>query len=185
MIKRMNLSDCVLNELLPAKSGIDRHEKHHIHIVDQFLERVDRRTGIERNPRFAACRLDLLDEAMRMVCCLDVKRDDVRARLSKRLDVRLGVLNHEMYVKDRLGDLAEALHNTRAHRDIRHKRPVHHVDVDVLCPRLLHAAYICTEIGEICREERRRDDGRPLDMDVRFLLMQMLVFVCLFMFVYH
>ena len=106
MIERVNLAECILYEFLPAKAGVDRHEEHHIHIVDQLLKTVDRRARIERNARLAARRLDLLDDAMRVARRLDVERDDVRPRLCKGLDVRLRMFDHKVHVKYRLRNLA-------------------------------------------------------------------------------
>ena len=111
MIEHVNLSERVLNELLPAKAGVDCHEKHHIHIVDQLLKGIDRRARIECNARLAARRLDLLNDTVRVTCRLNMERNDVRSRLCERLDMRLGMLDHEVHVKDRLGHLAQALHD--------------------------------------------------------------------------
>ena len=135
---------------------------------------------MEGNARTTARRLDLLDDAVRVTRCLDMKGDDVRPRARKALDVRLGVLDHQMHVKDRLGHLAQALDHTCAHRDVRHKRPIHHVNVDVLCSRLLDAAYLCPEIRKIRREDGRCNNRRTLNVDM-LLFLYNLFFVFVFM----
>ena len=112
-----------------------------------------------------------------------MKGNDVRSRLCKWLDMCLGMLNHEVHVKDRLGHLAQALHNAGSQGDVRHKRPIHHVDVDVLRTCLLHAAHIRAEVCKVRRKNGRRNDGRTLDVNVLFF--HHFLFVLVFMFVCH
>ena len=81
----------------PPKAGVDRHEKHHIHIVDQLLESVDRRARIECDARLAARCLDLLNDTVGMARRLNMERDNIRSRLCERLDMRLGMLDHEVH----------------------------------------------------------------------------------------
>ena len=180
MVEGMDLPERVLDELLPAKAGVHRHEEHHVDIVDQLLERVDGGAGIQGNARTTARRLDLLDDAVRVTRRLDMKGDDVRPRARKTLNVCLWVLDHQMHVKDRLGHLAQTLDHTCTHRDIRHKRPVHHIDVDVLCSRFLDAAHLCPEIRKIRREDGRRNNRWTLNVDM-LLFLHHLFFVFVFM----
>ena len=117
---------------------------------------------------------------MRVTRRLDMKGNDVRSRTCKALDVCLGVLDHQMHVKDRLGHLAQTLDHTCTHRDVRHKRPVHHIDVDVLCSRLLDAAHLCPEIRKIRREDGRCNNRRTRNVDM-LLFLYNLFFVFVFM----
>ena len=76
--------------------------------------------------------LDLLHDAVAVLGRLDVERDDVRAGLSEGLDLRLGMLDHQVDIEDALRCLAQALDDRRAQRDVRHVRAVHDIDVDVI-----------------------------------------------------
>ena len=97
--------------------------------------------------------------------------------------MRLGMLDHEVHVKDRLGHLAQALHDAGSQGDVRHKRPVHHIDMDVLRACLLYAAHIRAEVCKVRRENGRRNDGWTLDVNVLFF--HHFLFVLVFMFVCH
>ena len=90
----------------------------------------------------------MLADAVAVLGRLDVERDDVRAGLSEGLDLRLGMLDHQVDIEDALRCLAQALDDRRAQRDVRHVCAVHDIDVDVIRASILDALdLIGQEIG--------------------------------------
>ena len=63
-------------------------------------------------------RLDVLQGPVRVRAGLDVDRDPVRPRLLERLDVPLGLDDHEVAIERLLRRLAGCLHHDRADRDL-------------------------------------------------------------------
>ena len=61
--------------------------------------------GFEHGPVF----IGPLHDAVAVLGRLDVERDDVRAGLSEGLDLRLGMLDHQVDIEDALRCLAQAL----------------------------------------------------------------------------
>ena len=73
---------------------------------------------------------------------LGVECKDICARFSKRLDLCLRMLNHEMHVKDGIRRLSKAFDDGRSNRDIGHERAVHNIDVNVIRARIGHAFHL-------------------------------------------
>ena len=113
----MNLVQHAFNEFLATKTRIHSHNKHHIHIGKQFLNKCQRSTRVDSNTCLAACGLYLLDNAMGMRSSFDVEGDYISPCFGKGFNLILGMLNHQMHIEDRslttglLDCLAQALHH--------------------------------------------------------------------------
>jgi hypothetical protein len=67
---------------------------------------------------------------MKVCARLGVHGDDVRTRIGKRLNIFLGLDNHQMDIHDLLGCRANRSYDQWANRDVGHETAVHDVDVD-------------------------------------------------------
>ena len=123
-----------------------------------LLERADRRRRIEHDAGLDAERLDRVDRAMQVRQHLDVHRDHRGAGVGERLDVAIGIRDHQVDVERHRGDALERLDDRRADRDVRHEVAVHHVDVNQIGAAALDRGDRVAERGEVGREDRRRDE---------------------------
>ena len=60
-----------------------------------------------------------------------------------------------MHVERFLTVWPQGLYHIWSDRDIRHKMPVHDVDMDIVGTRLINRTHFFAEAGEVCREDRR------------------------------
>ena len=91
---------------------------------------------------------------MTVLCGLHMKRDDVGARLGKRLNLRLGVLHHKVHIEDGICHLAQALHYGRADGDIRHERAIHNIDMHILRTSIRNLFHLVGQMGEVGGKDR-------------------------------
>ena len=94
--------------------------------------RRHRRRGIEHDAGLRAELLDLRDRAMQVRQHLDVDRHHVRAGVDERLEVAIGLADHQVHVERQRRGLAQRLHDRHADGDVRHEVSVHHVDVNLI-----------------------------------------------------
>ena len=109
MAQHVDFFELRLDELLAAEARIDRHDEDHVEVLQELFDHREARAGIQCDAGLAAGSLDLLHDAVAVLGCLDVERDDVRAGLSEGLDLRLGMLDHQVDIEDALRCLAQAL----------------------------------------------------------------------------
>ena len=91
--------------------------------------------------------------------CLHVDRHHVCPRRDERLDVEIGVLDHQVDVERQRRHLLDRPNDRWADRDVRDEMSVHDVDVDQVGASALHRRDIAAER----REVRRKDGGREFD----------------------
>src|SRR5215475_12236002 len=149
------------DERLAAESGIDRHDQDEIHEIDHRRHGAFGCSGIERDPGLLAERADRLERAVEMRPRLDMHRDDVRAGLSKGLEIRIARRDHQMHVHRLLGMRPERLHHVRPDRDVGHEVAVHHVYVDPVGAGLVDRTHFLAEPSEVGGQDRWRYDERP------------------------
>ena len=89
---------------------------------------------------------------------LDMHCDDVGAGLGEGLEIGIAGRDHQVYVERLLGDGADRLHHRGADGDVGHEVPVHHVDMDPVGAGGLDCADFIAQLGEIGRQNRRRDE---------------------------
>ena len=100
MTQHVDLVELRLDELLAAEARVDRHDEDHVEILQELLNHREARARIQRDTRLAPGSLDLLHDAVAVLSRLDVEGDDVGTGLSKGLNLRLGMLDHQVHVKD-------------------------------------------------------------------------------------
>ena len=143
------------NERLPAEAGIDAHEQDDVEVLEDVLQGVDGRMGIEGNACLHACRLDLLDGAVQMGGRLSVDGKDVGTRAGECLNVAFGLDNHQMDVQGFAGCLFYVLHNRQAVGDVGDENAVHDVEVEPIGIAAVDHFDVSAQMEEVGREQGR------------------------------
>ena len=97
-----------------------------------LLEGRHRRRWIEHDAGLRTELLDLRHRAMQMRQHLDVDRHHVGAGVDERLEVAIGLHDHQVHVERQRRGLAQRFHDRHADGDVRHEVSVHHVDVNLI-----------------------------------------------------
>ena len=148
-----------MDEALPAETGIDAHHEDEVDFLDQVIEHLGRRAGIEHHARLLAERLDRLQRAMDVRPGFRVYGDDVRARFGEGFEIGIDRRDHQMHIERLRCVRAKRFHNCGADGDIGHIMPIHHVDVDPVRPGRIHGTHFFAEPGKIGRQDRGGDQG--------------------------
>ena len=126
------------------------------------LDRGDRRRRVQHDAGLGAELLDLRDRAMQVREHLDMHGHHVRARVDERLDVAIGVRDHQVDIERQLGRLAQRLHDRHANRDVGNEVAVHHVDVHLVGAAARGGGDLGAEIREVSGENRRSEANHRL-----------------------
>src|SRR5262245_62473642 len=87
-----------------------------------------------------------------------MNRDEVGARFGEGLDEGVARSDHQMHVEELARVRAERLHHFGPDSDVRHEMAVHYIDMDPVAAGTVDRLHLLAELGEIGREDRRRDD---------------------------
>ena len=71
--------------------------------------------------------LNQLQRPVQVPADLLLHADHVRARLRKRGNKLVGILDHQVAIERQLRHRPQRLHHRRPKRNVRHKMPIHHV----------------------------------------------------------
>ena len=91
----------------------------------------------------------------------------IGAGLGKGIEIALRFDDHQVHIKRLLRVASHRFDNHRSERDIRHKATIHDVDMDPVGAGCIDGADLVGEMAEICRQDRRCDDNRPLQISLR------------------
>ena len=150
----LEMKDC------PPKPGLTDHDQDQIDQIDDVVERLDRRPGIEHDAGLLAERADELKRAMHMRPGFGMHRDPVGAGIGEILDERIHRRNHQMHVERLFRMRLDRFHDRRADGDIGHEMAVHDIDMDEIGARLLDRLDLGAQAREIGRKNGRSDaDG--------------------------
>ena len=97
---------------------------------------------------------------MQMRQHLDVDRHHVGAGVDERLEVAIGLHDHQVHVERQRRGLAERFHHRHANGDVRHEVPVHHVDVNLIGAATRRGRDFGAEVREVRGENRGREPDR-------------------------
>src|SRR5690606_39371486 len=84
------------NELLPAKTGVDAHQQHHVDLVHHVLEHVQRRRRVEHQAGLGVAVLDQLQRAVDVFGGFRVEGDVAGAGLEEVADHAFHRLDHQV-----------------------------------------------------------------------------------------
>ncbi len=96
--------------------------------------------------------MDDVNAVLHMEGCLEMERDDIRAAGSKLLQIPLRLPDHQMRVEHLVRGLPDGLQDRHAKGNLRHKVPVHHVEVKIGCAGLFRLFDVVCKVQKICRE---------------------------------
>ena len=94
-----NLGLASRDERLTAETRVHRHHEHEVDVAGNRLERSSRGGRVEDDARLRAERLDRVHGPMQMGKHLHVHRDHRRAGFRERLEVAIGLLDHQVHVE--------------------------------------------------------------------------------------
>ena len=87
-------------------------------------------------------------------------RNEIRTRIRKRAQVRVGGRNHQMDIHEGRDVRPDRRDNIRPDRQVRHEMTIHGINVDPVGTFGLDGTDLSAEICKIRRQDRRRDlDG--------------------------
>ena len=156
MARRLRtFSICEWMNFCPPKPGFTDADQ--IDHVENRLDCTDRGTGVQRHTRLHPGTLDRLQGPVDMRAGLDMGGQDVRAGIGKGVDIGIDWRNHQVHIHHRLDVLADRLDQGRAKGEVRNEMTVHHVHVDPVRAFGLDRFDLGSEIGEIRRQNGRRD----------------------------
>ena len=89
---------------------------------------------------------------------LGVHRDVIAAGLGEGLEIGIAGRDHQMRVEDLLGVRAHRLDDIGTVGNVGDEMPVHHVEMDPVGAGGIDGADLVAQLGEIGRQDRRRDD---------------------------
>src|SRR6266511_2384058 len=104
---RLQLSLDRGDEPLAAPAGVDREHQQQLEVVEERLDRRERRARIERDAADDAASGEALQDAVRVPRRLDVEADDARARVDVRRDLLERLVDHHVDVHERDARLVE------------------------------------------------------------------------------
>ena len=154
MAQALHLVDGVLDECLSAESGVDAHQQHHIHILDDILKHTHGRRGIERHACLHAGIVYLLYRAVQVGACLIVHVHHHRTEFGGLLDILLGVHYHEMHVESLGAFLCHGLEHRETEGYVWHEHSIHHVEMQPLCLTAVYHFNVAVEMQKICCQQR-------------------------------
>ena len=145
--------DGMLDELLSSKAWIDRHEEHHINVLDDVFEDIDRSVGIEGYASLHPCIVYLLDGAMKVGTSFVMYVHHVCSEGFDLLRELAWVNNHQVDVKRLLANLGDGLKNGKSETDVGHENAVHDVEVEPVGFTTVNHINILGQVGEVSRKE--------------------------------
>src|SRR5208283_2123465 len=84
-----------------------------------------------------------------------VHRNPIGPCFGKCRNEFVGILDHQMTIERRLGNLPQRLHYRRTEGEIGDEMSIHNVDMDDAGATFLGGAYLLAETGEVRRKNRR------------------------------
>ena len=114
--------------------------------------------GLSDDAGLLAERADRLQRAMQMRTGLGMDRDVIAAGLGEGFEIGIAGRDHQMRVEDLLGVRAHRLDDVGAVGNVGNEMSVHHVEMDPVGAGRIDGADLFAELGEIRRQDRRRDD---------------------------
>ena len=85
----------------------------------------------------------------RLVRHLDVEGNQVATGFDERLDVPLGLGDHQMGIEEHLAALAKRLDDRHAETDVRHEVAIHHIEMEYLRPGLFNFRNLVAQTREV------------------------------------
>src|SRR5690606_10718945 len=129
-----------------AKTGVHRHQQHHVDLVEYVFQVMQRRGRIEHQAGFAATVADHLQAAVDVLAGFRVEGNVGGTGLNEITDDAVDRLHHQMDVDGGLeAVITQRLAHHGADGQVRHVMIVHHVEVDNVGTRRQHGVNVLTQ----------------------------------------
>ena len=151
-----------INKFLSAKAWVDRHNANQITQIQKMRDTVGGCSRVQRHPSFHACTTNGLQRAVNMRARLNMRGQNICPCIRIGINIGVNRRDHQMHIHDRFYMRPKGLHRRRAKGEVRHKMPIHDIDMHPIRPLRLNGADLCTKIGKIRRENRRGDFYRAI-----------------------
>jgi hypothetical protein len=145
-----------MRRILSTLPGMKRCP-HEVHVAGHFLERRDRRRGVEHRARLDAKALDRLQRAVQVRQDFHMDGQHRGAGVGEGLEVAVRVLDHQMHVERTPRHALEGPDDRRANRDVGHEVSVHDVHVNQVGAAGFGGGDLPREVREVGGENRGRD----------------------------
>ena len=159
LAQRPDFGEWLGHERLATIAREDGHLQAFVHEVEIGQGGGVRGEGVEHEGRLGAEATDRLERGADFAGGFDVDLEGRGPRLGEALRIQVGAHEHQMDAQRQARRLAGQLHDGRAVAEIRHERAVHHVEVQLVGPRILGAADGVGEVAGVGGEQGGQDDG--------------------------
>ncbi len=147
------------DEALAAEAGVDRHQQHHVHLVDDMAQRVQRGGRVKHQPGAAAALADQLQRAVDVRGGFRVEGDVTGAGGGEIGDDAVHRLDHEMHIDGGgYAVLAQGVAHRGAQRQVGNIVVVHHIEVHHIRAGGEHLLHFLPQPGEVGGQDRRGDE---------------------------
>lgn len=140
---------------MASETWIDRHQTDQICQLQHMFQPRHRCVRIQSHARLHAQIPYALQRAVQMRASLNVHGQYVGPQRGECLQVAVRIDNHQMHVQRFLCMPRNGFDDRHPETDVRHKDPVHDVEVKPVCVRGIHQFDVALQIREICSQQGR------------------------------
>ncbi len=152
-----------------TESRINRHDKHLVHIGQDFLDHGCRSGRINNHPGPLAQRLDALDCPMQIIVTLPMHQERIRPSGHELIQEHVRVRDHEVNLQRQSSNRAQRFYYHGAERNVRHEMAVHYIDMDAVRSTVFGLGNLFTQASEIGCENGRSNFDSVLEHEVSSL----------------
>src|SRR5579859_1155356 len=152
---------------LTTKSRVHTHNQQQIEVAHHLFRVGERRRGIEREPGQHAALLHGVELALHVNRGFGMKREHRPAGGSERVDVMLGLYDHQVHVDRPVGQFPERLDHVGPERDVRDEAAVHDVHVQPIGAGFQDLRDLILQPCQIGGQHARRDPNAVVHWGLR------------------
>lgn len=151
-----NLVESARNEALPAKTGVDAHQQHHVDVGDDVFEQTDGCRGTQRDGRAHTCGAYGLDSAVEMAHSLHMHVHERGAAPGHTVYPYFGLLDHKMHIERLAGHLGHGFYHRKSKRDIGYETAVHNIKMQPIGLRIIDHIDSLLKMQKVSCQQRGR-----------------------------
>lgn len=148
----------LFNEVLATKAGVNGHNEKQIDLCKERFDCGDGRGRIDDEPDLHTQGTDFPEQRWDASFEFDMDRKEICAGGCKRLEEYLWSGTHQVHVERPACQRAQLFQQSRSEGQVRHKMPIHDVQMEPVSSRFFGARDFGAESRVIGRKQRRRDD---------------------------
>ena len=124
-----NFVEGIGNKFLAAKTGIHAHDQDVVDKVENFRERLDRRSGIENHTGLASVRGDEVEGAVKVNTGFLMNGNPIGPSVGKFGNEQVWIFDHQVTIEGHVELFAKGANDRRADGEIGDEVAVHNVQV--------------------------------------------------------